>query len=400
VEVVIAIVRAHATQRDTWSQTVAPACVVLSSMLSDGDAVARRSAALFRDATRAVLTAMRAASDDAQVQRAACTALFTISAQPAQRAALCRAEGVMGALLTALRLHADDVDVQSYACKALFFVCNDNERNAAAAAAAIPSIVAVMRACDTHAEMQADACLVLAVIVNANPERQIAARAAGAVRAVVAAMQAHPRDAMAQFEGSRALVSLVFRSAASGDDAVDAGAIEAVLRWMDSDDAEVDMKYEYACVALEPLLQEGRDAAAHVARAVRAGALETLRQRRQPCTSAKFGEVGLARVLALLTDAAALHDRAACAHAGCKRCAANRAAGVVCALPGCGARRREADGDGGAKKRLLRCGACQTVAYCGAGHQRDDWARHKAECAALRAAAADAGAGAAAEQLP
>jgi hypothetical protein len=39
--------------------------------------------------------------------------------------------------------------------------------------------------------------------------------------------------------------------------------------------------------------------------------------------------------------------------------------------------------------------ACRAVAYCGAAHQRADWARHKADCrrckAAKQAAAASTG---------
>jgi hypothetical protein len=55
-------------------------------------------------------------------------------------------------------------------------------------------------------------------------------------------------------------------------------------------------------------------------------------------------------------------------HDGCKRCAAKRDAGRMCALAGCGARKR-ADGSG---KSLLRCGACRTAVYCGLAHQRAD----------------------------
>jgi hypothetical protein len=85
------------------------------------------------------------------------------------------------------------------------------------------------------------------------------------------------------------------------------------------------------------------------------------------------------RLLSALQAAAQLHDAAACAHDGCKRCAAARDAGRICALAGCCARKR-ADGSG---KRLLRCGACAVAAYCGQAHQRADYARHKDECAAL-----------------
>jgi hypothetical protein len=53
----------------------------------------------------------------------------------------------------------------------------------------------------------------------------------------------------------------------------------------------------------------------------------------------------------------------------------------MCALPGCCARTRAED----AKKKLLRCGTCRGAWYCGAAHQREDWRRHKADCAATAA---------------
>jgi hypothetical protein len=400
IEALIAVVRAYATQReDVWQHTVASACVGLSDLLCDGEAVAARSAALFRDATPAVLRAMRDADDAPQVQLTACMALCSISETPAQRVALSGADGVLRAVLDALRAHAGDAAVQAHACKALACVCRDSAANAAAAVAAIPAIVAAMRAFGDNVTVQAHACNALAVIVASQPQRQAAARAAGALRAVVAAMRAHAAEALAQLYGCNALGSMTCGCAANGDDAVAAGAIEVVLRCMDRlDDEEGPMLYECTFSALEPLLREGRDPAAHEARAVRAGALETLQRRRQPCKAVCFGEAGLASVAELLTAAAARHDAAACAHDACRRCAAHRASGAVCALPGCGARRRA--GDGGAAKKLLRCGACATAAYCGAAHQREDWARHKGECTAAARARTAATAAGVTEQLP
>jgi CDGSH-type Zn-finger protein len=36
-----------------------------------------------------------------------------------------------------------------------------------------------------------------------------------------------------------------------------------------------------------------------------------------------------------------------------------------------------------AGKKLMRCAACRVAAYCDATHQREDWRRHKQECAAM-----------------
>jgi hypothetical protein len=61
----------------------------------------------------------------------------------------------------------------------------------------------------------------------------------------------------------------------------------------------------------------------------------------------------------------------------------------MCALAGCGVRRRE----GG--KNLRFCVTCRSARYCSEAHQKEDWKRHKQECALLRdrrAAGADAGA--------
>jgi hypothetical protein len=84
------------------------------------------------------------------------------------------------------------------------------------------------------------------------------------------------------------------------------------------------------------------------------------------------------RLIRLLQPAAQQHDARPCTHAGCKRCAAARARGAMCALAGCGIRTRE----GG--KRLQRCITCRTARYCSKAHQLDDWQRHKPECFALR----------------
>jgi hypothetical protein len=66
-------------------------------------------------------------------------------------------------------------------------------------------------------------------------------------------------------------------------------------------------------------------------------------------------------------------------HAGCKRCAAARARGKMCALAGCGARKRE-----GGEKRLRRCSTCHTARYCSEQCMSDVSTRHQLGCFALR----------------
>jgi hypothetical protein len=86
-----------------------------------------------------------------------------------------------------------------------------------------------------------------------------------------------------------------------------------------------------------------------------------------------------------LQAASAARDAAACsAPSACARCAALRAAGKRCGLPGCGASRRMDD----AERNMAKCGRCRRLAYCCSAHQREDWPRHKPECRAAAAAQA------------
>jgi hypothetical protein len=150
--------------------------------------------------------------------------------------------------------------------------------------------------------------------------------------------------------------------------AVAAGAIELLVAHACAPAGADATNFDVAwCTLLRALVGTG-----HEARAITAGALEALEEQHaeEPLTER-------IRLLLLrdLQPAAQRHDAAPCAVAGCKRCAAARACGTMCALAGCGARGR----DGGAKK-LLRCGTCRAACYCSAAHQREDWGRHKGQC--------------------
>jgi hypothetical protein len=125
--------------------------------------------------------------------------------------------------------------------------------------------------------------------------------------------------------------------------------------------------FDAVCRALQQLAS-GQELAA-----VLAGALEALQQRTETAN-----EATRSRMVRQLQPAAQQHDARPCTHAGCKRCAAARARGAMCALAGCGIRTRE----GG--KRLRRCITCRTARYCSEAHQLDDWQRHMPECFAER----------------
>jgi hypothetical protein len=119
---------------------------------------------------------------------------------------------------------------------------------------------------------------------------------------------------------------------------------------------------------------------------VRAGALEApAAESGDTVNSNEFVRSALPNLLSTLRAAAQRHDAGGCTQpAGCARCAGLCARGAMCALPECCACQRAAATESG-HKSLLRCGRCRLAAYCGAAHQRDDWARHKAECRRARA---------------
>jgi hypothetical protein len=144
------------------------------------------------------------------------------------------------------------------------------------------------------------------------------------------------------------------------------GAIEVLVAHMGASAGAA--VFSLTCCLLYHLLE----GTGHDARAVLAGALEAAESQRAETAGHETARLQLIRNL---QPAAQRHDAEPCAVAGCKRCAAARDSGVMCALPGCGARVR----DGGAKK-LLRCGTCRAACYCGATHQREDWRRHKDAC--------------------
>jgi hypothetical protein len=95
----------------------------------------------------------------------------------------------------------------------------------------------------------------------------------------------------------------------------------------------------------------------------------------------------------VLHDAKRAHDAAPCAAdatSACALCAARRARGAQCALPGCGVRQQRS-GSGGSGASLQHCSRCFSAAYCGAAHQRAAWPLHKKECGTRRTAAGAAG---------
>jgi hypothetical protein len=327
----------------------------------------------------------------AELQRAGMAALVAACETMAGRCAAGDA-GALHTVVAALRAHPDCFEVQMDGLSTLYHLCIATTHNAAAArtSGAFAAATHALRAppgtdAATHAALAQRACIALAAMVGLEAPGFEAALSAGAIEAIIAAQRAHAANGDVQEHACYAM-SAVCGVLGGGEEnkhaAVAAGGLEAAvaaLRRAHSWPAELRTRVEHdALVALITLTTPEHDDAA-----LRAGALEVLPKKR--IHNARVNN-GRDRLKQLLDAAAARHDDGGgvCAHAArCARCAAGRAAGAVCALPSCGARRR-ADGSG---KKLLRCAACGVASYCSPAHQKDDWAQHKGGCGGAPAAA-------------
>jgi hypothetical protein len=378
VEATLAALCAHPHDSDVQTY----GCVALDALADRHAAAIRlRSSSLISDVTKAAVAALNAQRTVARVQRHACCVLRQ-TLRLGDNGTMTDAVGTIAAVVAALRTHHGSARVFEPACDVLACLCSDDSANVVTAcgAGALQAIVTGMRAHPADIGVQLAGCHVLHYMVKAHPRLQAAAGAAGAVEAVAAAPPALLVDAALPRLSYGALFVIVDGHPGNLQRARVADVIETLAAAMgarcahEDTDTELSM-YDHAVYLLDVLLHGDDDA---MQRAVRAGILDILvregTQRSHPPVHATH-----ARLVALLQAAAQRHDTAACEHDGCKCCATARDAGRLCALPGCGARRR----DGG--KRLNRCGACRRAAYCGPAHQREDWARHKDECAALRA---------------
>jgi hypothetical protein len=257
---------------------------------------------------------------------------------------------------------------------------------------AIVAIVAAMRRHCGHVALQGGAAFALSAILETH-ELRLKAGAEGVITAVMAAMHAHPDDLRVQAGCCAALTSAAAGAPENAASARAAGAVEALVMAITAHRTHFGV-LNFGCGALAVL--------GDFARAVRAGAVELLSsivqaEAEQEDDSDDEGEedssdddaeedsgdsfyfVGTfaQNLLKDLQPAVQLHDASPFTHAGCKRCAAARASGAMCALASCCARRKPDDG-----RKLSRCSGCRAAAYCGAAHQRDDWQRHRVECRA------------------
>jgi hypothetical protein len=350
--------------------------VLMRTFCDDKNASAawvRRGAAVLT----VVTAAMRAHRDDLDVLAFGCLAITRVMLSTEDNKRAANAGAVIEDVLSALRAHPAAATLQQYGVNALSNICRHVRANqlAGAAAGVLEVTISAMRTHATDAGMQGAGCYALGAFVKDVPSSQTRAGKLGCVALMVAAQRvcaAGPpnvsRTAIS-VHWCEALMLMVMRHPTNTHAAVAAGAIEACLTHLCTFDDMPDV-FRWVCGVLTCLVV----GTGHEARAVLAGALEALEARRAQDADAETARLQLIR---RLQPAAQRHDAAPCAVSACKRCAEARARGIMCALPGCGARSR----DGGAKK-LLRCGTCRAACYCSAAHQREDWGRHKPECGA------------------
>jgi hypothetical protein len=375
-DAVVAAMKMHASERTLQSHGCDALIIIFHEEQADAAWVRRGAAGL-----SVITAAMRAYREDVNVLCVGCVALsyLTVSVQATKRAA--GISDAISAVVAALRAFPAVAGLQQHGLGALSNICR-NERDNQLAAAAAGGLEVTISALRTHAanpHVQLMCFGAMGVLVTTMPPNQTRAGALGGVEVMVAALRACAAVPLAAerimlFEQwALTILLLMLKHPINTDKAVAAGIIEASLAHLCAPDA-VSSVFAMACTLMTCLVSD-TGPTGHEARLITAGALEALEARR--AESPRTETLRLKHVRNL-QPAAQRHDAAPCAVMGCKRCAAARAHGDMCALPGCGAR----DRDGGGAKKLPRCGTCRTVCYCGAAHQREDWRRHKRECGA------------------
>jgi hypothetical protein len=376
IEAILLALRAHPADANVQGY----GCMALGNILADNtDAINARSGSLLSDAMHAAVAALNAHRTDMAVQQHACATLWHALVTDTLRIEAARI-GAVAALVAALRAHPANAHVQETALGATGSLCFENSAIAvqACSAGALQAIVAGLRAHPTASGVQISGCDVLDSIIGAHPRLQAAAGAAGAVEAILDMMRAPPVDAELLRSSCMVLIRVVEGHRGNAERACAAGAVDLLAAAMGASCAHehADSQQtlcDWSVRALDVLLEDNGAAAQ---RAVHADVLDIMAREGTERSHPSVLEAHT-RLFSLLQVVAQRHDASVCTHAGCKRCAAARDAGGMCALAGCGARKRDGS------KKLNRCGGCRVASYCGAAHQREDWARHKAECATL-----------------
>jgi hypothetical protein len=364
-----------------------------------------RASALAAAAATAIVAVLRTHPGSGSAQRQGCFALWSLArggGMPSN-AAHARAAGGVAAAVAALRARPTDALLQMHGCGAVAHLCVGDAR-ACAEAGAAGAVEAVTRALRTRTtrDLRRSGCLAMRVLVETSAPNAAKAAAEGAAAALMRALQ-HSADSDGENWLGDACWALFFIVQQDARQADAPGGVEAVVATLQRatqaracnaaamatalaaaaaavGDGQVVLPLEAGMLAALLALIVG--SFTRQDRAVRAGALEAVSAAAESDASTDDrASTMLQGLQPLLHDAAERHDAGSCAHPTCACCAGQRAAGCMCALPGCGARLRAAAAPSGRHKSLLRCGRCRSAAYCGAEHSHADWARHKkADC--------------------
>ena len=153
----------------------------------------------------------------ARVAEQACTRLEVLCLPDGSEQAAADA-GVLEAVVAAMQAHPQEADVQMRGCMALFTVCcgedaaGPGRRQRAAEAEVLEALVDALLAHPQAAALQVWGCMALTNVCcgddAAAPARKQQAAEAEALEAVVAAMWAHPQVVGVQQEGCRALTNV------------------------------------------------------------------------------------------------------------------------------------------------------------------------------------------------
>jgi hypothetical protein len=367
----VAAMRAHAGD----SRLQMHCCDLLAHLFfNDRNADAawmRRGGAVLTLAT----AALRAHRQDVEVLTAGCVVITRLMINTKENQRAVGVSGAIKAVVAAMRAFPAAAELQLYGCNALGNTCHNARDNqlAAAAAGGLEVTVSAMRTHAANENVHMTGCIALGALVADEPPSQTRAGELGGVEAMVAALRARAVPLHAESADffkcwGISMLQLLHEHTIHTHKAVAAGTIELLVAHMSAPET-VPLVFEWACSLMARLVS----GTGCEARAVLAGALEALEAQH---VESAFVEGNRLRLIRGFQPAAQRHDAAPCAVAGCKRCAAARDCGAMCALPGCGARGRP---DG---KKLLRCGTCRAACYCSAAHQREDWGRHKGQCGA------------------
>ena len=161
------------------------------------DTVAHIRGARENQDVNAILGAMRNCPNHTIVQREACTALMSLSANHAENKSRIVDAGGVALVLSAMRAHEANARVQEYACATLSSLGAYHAENQSRIgdAGGVAQVLSAMRAHETSAGVQEYACSALWSLSSNHAENQSRVVDAGGVALVLSAMRAHETSA-------------------------------------------------------------------------------------------------------------------------------------------------------------------------------------------------------------